>query len=144
MKEFTLSSYIIGTIIFCLIVAGAVALIGELMQTDTSFVDNDQYTDFNKTFNTYNNILNISNKTQSNIENMQDNDFGLLGVLSSLINQAWQFLRLLFQSLSFMKTTLLSISTMFPVPAWIPTLIGAIITILIGFAIYGIIFQRNA
>jgi len=143
MADFTPSSYIVAIIIFTLIIIGGVSMIATFGDKDSSFIDEERYSDFNKTFNKYEDIQDISNKTQTNIENMEDTDLDF-GVLGSLINQAWQFLRLLITSLSFMSSAFNGIVIMFGVPAWIPTMLIAIITILLGFAIYSIIFQRNA
>ena len=143
MADFSPSGYIVAIIIFTIIIVGGVSMIATFKDTDDSFVDEEKYSDFNKTFNKYQDIVDISNKTQENIENMEDADFGLFGVLNSLINQAWQFLRLLISSLSFMTSAFSGMTLMFGVPAWIPTMIIAIVTILLGFSIYSIIFQRG-
>lgn len=144
MADFSPSTYIVGIMIFVLLIVGGVALIGEFKAVDTTFIDTEKYANFNTTFNKYENIVEISNKTQTNIENMENTDFGIFGVLNGLINQAWQFLRLLISSLSFMSSAFTGLTVLFGVPAWIPTIIIGIITILLGFAIYSIIFQRNA
>jgi len=144
MADFTPSSYIIAIFIFVLVIVGGVALISGLKETDSSFVDEERFSDFNKTFNKYEEILDISNKTQQNIENMENADFGIFGVLNSLINQAWQFLRLLISSLGFMGSSITGLTALFGVPAWIPAIIIGIIVVALGFAIYSIIFQRNA
>jgi len=135
--------YIIAIMIFTMFIIGGVALIAEFKAVDNAFVDDERYSDFNQTFNKYDEVIEISEDTQTNIENMEDADFGIFGVLNSLINQAWQFLRLLMSSLGFMNDAFNGISAMFGVPSWVPAIIIAIVTILIGFAIFGAIFQRD-
>ena len=125
------------------VIVGGVALIAYFRAIDDSFVDDERYTNFNRTFNVYEDVTEVTNTTKTNIENMEEANFGLLGVLGSLYNQAWQFLRLLITSLSFMGTALLGLTSIFGVPAWVVALISAIIVTLIGFAIFSIIFQRK-
>lgn len=129
-------SYIIGILIFTLVIVGGVSILG-------SFKINDgQTAEFNKTFNKMNDVTGAVDDLQGGIENA-DTDFGVFGVLNSLISSAWQSLKLLFTSLGFMTTAFGGMTTMFGVPAWIPLIFASIITVIIIFAIYSAIFQRD-
>ena len=143
MTEILPRHYIIAIMLFTMIIIGGVAIIAEFRAVDDEFVDEERYADFNKTFNKYEDIMDISNNTQRNIQNMENTDFGIFGVLNGLINQAWQFLRLLISSLGFMTSAFNGMTTLFGIPSWIPSIIIGIIVILIGFAIFSAIFQRD-
>jgi hypothetical protein len=70
-------------------------------------------------------------------------DPGVFGVLNSLIQSAWQILKLMFSSLAFMTTVWGGLYTIFGVPVWVGALIGSLAIILIGFTIYSAIFQKD-
>lgn len=132
----TPKSYIIGIVIFCLFIVGGVSMLG-------SFGANTQQVqEFNKTFDKMNDVQEVTSDLQGSIENA-DTDFGAFGVLNSLISSAWQSLKLLFTSLGFMNSAFMGMVTFFGVPAWIPALFIAIIIVIVAFAIFGAIFQRD-
>lgn len=129
-------TYIIGIIIFCLFIVGGVSLLASFG------VNSTQVTDFNTTFDKMNDVTDVTSDLRGSIENA-DTDFGAFGVLNSLISSAWQSLRLLFTSLGFMEDAYTGLNTFFGVPAWIPALLGSIVIVIIAFAIFGAIFQRD-
>lgn len=136
------STYIIGILVFTMFILGGVGIIGELMQSNPAFGDSDKYTQFNKTFNVYNRVTTSVDSLKTNIEEA-DTDFGLFGVLNALISSSWQTLRLLVSSLNFMNGVFEGLHTMFGLPTWVPSIIISIITVIIVFAIYSAIFQRD-
>lgn len=129
-------TYIIGIVMFCFFIVGGVSILASFG------VNSQQVTDFNTTFDKMNDITQVSNDLRGSIENA-DTDFGAFGVLNSLISSAWQSLKLLFTSLSFMGDAYAALSTFFGVPAWIPGLLGGIVVIILIFAIWSAIFQRD-
>lgn len=142
MAEILPRHYIFGIIAFTFIIVGGVSIFASLHSDDPTFGDSDKLTQFNRTFNVMDDVSDNVGNLQTNIENA-DSDFGLFGVLNSLISSAWQTLKLLFSSFSFMGAVFSGTTTMFGIPAWIPTLAGLVITIIIAFAIYSAIFQRE-
>lgn len=129
-------TYIIGIIIFCFIIVGGISLLASFG------VNSSQVTEFNQTFDKMNDVTSVTSDLRGSIENA-DTDFGAFGVLNSLISSAWQSLRLLFTSLGFMEDAYSGLTSFFGVPAWIPMLLGAIVIVIIAFAIFGAIFQRD-
>lgn len=99
-------------------------------------------TKFNETFYKLDDISNTVGDLESGITNTTA-QFGVFGVLNSLISGSWQTLRLLFNSLSFTTTVFKGLGTFFGVPTFIIKIMGLLLTVIIAFAIYSAIFQRE-
>ena len=142
MAEILPRHYIIGIIIFTMVIVGGVAMLGELNTNDPTYVDDEKYSQFNSSFNTQkaitDNVTNIKNRLTG-----ASTEPGLFGVLNALIQAAWGILTSIFGSFAFMIEAIDGISEMFGVPAWIPIMIGLIVTVLFTFAIFSAIFQRD-
>lgn len=135
-------NYLYGIILFTLFVVGGSAMLAEFSKSDPTYLQDDKFTEFNKSFNVMEDVETQVDSLQDGIEGAST-DFGLFGVLNSLISSAWQTLKLLFSSLSFMTSVYLGMNTVFGVPLWVGGLIGMLVTVLIAFAIYSAIFQRE-
>lgn len=136
------SQYIIGIILFTFVMVAGVAFLAEMNSVDPTFTDDPKMEQFNDTFNKMSDVTSNVDSLQSNIEDA-DTDFGTFGVLNSLISSGWQTLKLLFSSFSFMDSAYAGLSTFFGLPAWIPLFIGMLVTVMLAFAIYAAIFQRE-
>ena len=101
MPEILPRHYIIGIIMFTFFIVGGVSMMGILSDSDSTFTDDEKFTEFNESFN-------ILNDVSDQVENLEgsiteaDTDFGAFGVLNALISSSWQALKLLFTSLGFM------------------------------------------
>lgn len=142
MPEVLPSHYIVGIILFTLVMVGGVAFLADLNSVDPTFADQDKFQEFNNTFNKMDDVTSNVDSLQSNIEDA-DTDFGTFGVLNSLISSGWQTLKLLFSSFGFMTSAYQGISSFFGLPAWVPIFIGMLVTVMLAFAIYAAIFQRE-
>jgi len=139
------STYVIGIIILCLLVAGGSSLMGIMVQHDKTMLDGKSgmdYANFNKTFNKQQDIV-------KNVNDMKDQltkapaEFGVYGVLNSLISTAWNLLQTIFTSFDFMTSMFTSLDEYYGIPTWVGTLVVSIIFTVIIFAILGAIFQRE-
>lgn len=137
------SHYIIGIILFTLLVVAGTNMISEFRLADSSFTDDTKFTEFNNTFNKMEETTAQIEEYQSNIESAENVDFGVFGVLNGLIRNSWQVLRNIFSSFSFMNDLFSNVGKMFGIPSWAASLVISLITIIIVFAIYSAIFQRE-
>lgn len=143
--------YIIGIVMFMFIIVGGIALLNIYADNDAVFVNDERFASFNKTFNKVDDVQDIADDLQSSIEqNDEESNSGIWGVLTTgagfldtLINGAWNTIKLLVSSLSFMNDAYNGLNTFFGIPTWVSALIITIITIVIVFAIFGAIFQRD-
>ena len=135
-------NYIFGIIVFVAFIMGGVGLLAELRESDTSFATDERFTEFNNTFNVYDDLKTETGKMQTAITNTNSTDFGTFGVLNSLISSVWQSLRLMFSSVEFMETAITGV-VIFGVPAWIPALAITAIGVMITFAIIAYVFKAT-
>lgn len=136
------STYILGIIVFTLVIVGGVSMMGEFRATDSTYATDPKFTEFNNTFNVYSELTDNVNELQTGITDA-DSDFGALGVLNGLILTAWQGLKLMITNWSFMNVVFNGLTTIFGVPAWIPALIILGVAVMFVFALYSSFFQRD-
>jgi hypothetical protein len=142
MAEVLLRHYVWGIIVFTLFIVGGISMLGIYKDKDPTFATDDSYSRFNQSFNRLNDVTTAVNGLQTGITNA-DTDFGAFGVLNALISSSWQSLKLMFTSFAIMNDAYNGLSNVFGVPAWIPGLAILSVIVLIAFAIYSAIFQRE-
>jgi len=133
--------YIIAIIVFTMVIMGGIGFISSFFADNMEKVDSDKFQSFNKTFNQYDalqqKVDSLEDATQS------DPDPGLFGFLDSLVSAAWTSIKTVLTSFGFMATVFGGLTTIFGFPAWVGALIMSIITILVVFAIFSAIFQKE-
>lgn len=137
------STYIAGALIFMFFMIGGITLIGVLNDEDSTFTAGGKFDQFNSTFVKLDDITSNIDDMEGDVVDIDSGSFGVWGVLNSLISSAWSTIRLMFTSFTFMDDVFSGLSTVFGVPAWIPTIILALITVGLIFAIFSAIFQRD-
>lgn len=134
--------YITGIIIFTLMIVSGVYIVAEFNRGNPGQIDSTDLVRFNRTFNKLSDVEDSVGSLQDNIENAPQ-DWGIFGVLNSLIKGAWNTMSLLFSSFGFMTDVFNGLATYFGVPAFVPALIGLLVVSMLAFAIYSAIFQRD-
>lgn len=129
-------NYVIGLVIFCIFIFGGMWLIGDFGINDAST------SSFNNTFYVYNDIASDISSIRNSTEKAET-DFGAFGVLNSLINSAWVGLKVLFHTGDITSALADDVSNFFHIPFEILMLISLIVIVVIAFAIWGAIFQRD-
>ena len=136
------SNYIIGIIIFTLFIVGGVSMMGIFNAEDSTFTDDEKFIEFNKSFNKLNEVTSSVESLQEDIEDNKP-EWGDFGALNGLIKSSWHSLQLIFTSFGFMNDVFDASATVFGIPAWIGGLVGLIVVVILVFAIWGAIFQRD-
>lgn len=135
------STYILAIIAFTFVIMAGIGLMGEFRKGDATFMTDAQSKQFNSTFNRYDDLTTSVNNIQSSVDD-SGNDWGIWGTIGALTGSAWNALRLLFTSFSFMNSVFAGL-TMFGIPAWVGALGSLVIIIIIAFAIYSAIFTTD-
>lgn len=135
------STYIMAILIFTFFILGGVGIMSELRSSDATFMADENTQQFNKTFNVYADVTTSVGSIKSSVEDA-GNDWGVFGVINALLGSAWNALRLLFTSLSFMNAVFAGLG-MFGVPSWVGGIASLAVTTLIAFAIYAAVFSRD-
>lgn len=144
LSETTPKHYLYGAILFSVMILGIVSILSSLNEAEGGNIANDErFAEFNSTFNIYDQIDNGTQNVRSSIENAPESQFGIFGVLNSLINTAWQTLKGLFNSFKFVTVAIGGLSTMFGVPVWVTGAVSLLIIVMIAFSIWSAIFQKN-
>ena len=143
MVKAKISDYILGVIVFSLFITAGVSVLSIFKTQDSSF-GGDRYAQFNSSFNKLNELNSTIGGYSDTLSTSNNNDeFGVLGVLNALILKAWQSLRGIGTSFSFMGSVFSSSASMFGIPNFFVTGIALIISTIIIFAIWSAIFQRD-
>lgn len=146
MGQTTPSQYIIGIIMFTMVIVGGIALINIYKNEGAAFANTAEFAEFNDTFNLMDDVESTVDDLQSNVEE-EDADYGLVGeivnIADTLINGLWNTLKLLASTLGFMNAAYTGLSDFFGVPVWATALIIMIVTVVIIFSIIGALFQRD-
>ena len=111
-------------------------------ESDASYTEGEKYSQFNRSFNKLAKVSTEVGELEKGITDAET-DFGIFGVLNSLINSAWNALKLIFTSFGFMNPVFLALNYIFGVPLWIGGLVNLAIIVLFVFVIYSAIFQRE-
>lgn len=133
--------YLVGIILFTLIIVGGVSLIDIFHSADSAFVDQDKYNKFNETFN-------IKNEVDTSVQNVRNSIISQnlpapIEFIATMFLTAFQALMSLFTSLSFMDAVFTGLYTVFGIPAWVSSLLISLVTIMIVFSIISAILQRD-
>jgi hypothetical protein len=144
MAEVLPRHYIIGSIIFMFFIVGGIAMMTELGNKNPAFLDNEEFNDFNQSFNKMNDLTSSVDELETRITSSgEDQDLGVFGVLDALINTGWNTLKLLFSSFGFMEDIFTNLGNFFGIPAWVSVLLISMVTVMFAFAIYTAVFQRE-
>lgn len=135
------STYILAIIFFTFFILGGVSMMGELRLSKPTYMADDNTKAFNNTFNVYTSLSTSVGGLQSSVEDA-GNDWGIFGVVNALVGSAWNALRLLFSSLSFMNAVFVGLG-LFGIPSWVGGLASLTVIVIIAFAIYSSIFNSE-
>lgn len=134
------SQYITGIIAFVLVMSSGLWMINAFRNTDSSFIDDTKYSAFNSTFDKYDDLDSTITTLDDSIQNAEP-EFGVFGALNGLINTAWNGMKVVLSSLTFMNAVFGGLYTFFGLPAFIGNLIILAITVLLVFALIAALLQ---
>lgn len=135
-------NYVYGIVIFVLVIVGGTFLITQFMQSNAGFVNDEQFSRFNSTFNKQSEAVEQIGSMRSSIENASP-DFGIFGVLNGLINTAWNGLKFLFTGFGFMDNIFGGLSSIFGIPPFFGDILSLLVVVLFVFAIWSAFFQKD-
>jgi len=135
--------FVYGAILFTLIIVGGVAMLNEFNNNSASLLaETEHYADFNATFNKFNE-LNDSVDTLTGSLDKTNPDVKDGTFLGDLIRGSWSTLKTIGTSFEFMSDGFNGLTEFFGVPAWIPALLISLVGIMLVFAIWSAVFQRE-
>jgi len=136
-----IKSYMIGLVLFVVIITGGVFTM-TMFKTANPSIDSSRVESFNSTFNTAQNITTAVNGIGDSLEATGEKP-GVLGWFNVLFGSAWNGLKAVFGSLGFINGIIQGVGDMFGIPTALVVLIPLIAIIIIVFAIWGAIIQAQ-
>ena len=139
MTDVKPSQYILAIIIFCMLFMGGTIWLSQLNAVH-EFGDGELEA-FNNTFNSIDGVTVAVDKLNEVVTTPEEP--GVFGFLNTLIGGAWSTLKLLGTTLSFANMSIDALTGYFGVPAYIPLMIGAMLSVIIVLSIIGAIMQKD-
>ena len=135
-----LKNYVVGVILFVVVITGGIFMLGSFYDSDSSLDSTGQIHAFNNSFAKASEVTSSVNAMNSSL-NVDEKDAGFLGLgwINALIGSAFNGLKAVYGSLSFMTVVGSEASGMFGIPYSIVALIVLIITVIVVFAIWAAI-----
>jgi len=133
--EVTLKRFIMAAIVMSAMVFVGTSMIADVVSENPDMQMGDDSTQFNRTFNKYQDLKTEAEGMEGGIKNSSIEDKSIFGPVASLIQGTWANVKGVFTSVSLVKTTFengLSGSNI-EFPWWIGMIIGTLITALISF-----------
>ena len=127
---------------FLLVVATMTWVVAAIASNNPASIDSEDLATFNNTFNKLSVYDTQTAELQSNVKDVVASE-GIFGALNSLINQAWDALRLLFSSFSFINTAIAGLANVFGIPDFVIVIGSAVIILLFVFGVLAVIFNRD-
>ena len=133
--------YLIGVIMFIVVITGGVIAFSSFTAYDSSIDSTNQIGAFNQTFNKAANITTSVTKIQQSVDRASTNGGGPLGWLNALVGSAYEGLTAISSSMRFVGIVADDTADFFNVPFILPliTLITLVITLIIAFGIWSAI-----
>jgi len=135
-----IKGYIIAALVFGFFITAGVTYLAGFRNIDPTFGDSDRLQSFNNSFDILTETGTEVDKIQSSIE-LSKPEFSLFGAVNAIIQGAWETLKTVFNSFSFVSSAITALSSEFGIPTFIPYVIGVIMSIILIFAIYKAVFQ---
>ena len=140
MVDVRISDYIVGILIFTLVIVGGVSMTA--IVNDVRPINSEKYDEFNNTFNVFDEVTTEVDSLESTVKDTNP-EWGALGALNALIDSGFQSIKLTLTSFGFMDGVFTGGSSLFGVPTFVAIIITAIITIIIIYSIYSAVFQKD-
>jgi hypothetical protein len=133
-----LKSYILGVILSIVIVTGGLMFMTSFLGSNPNLDNANKIDEFNDSMNKADEVQLAVSDMSSSITSASTNNVGILGWLNALIGSAFDGIKAIFKSFSFVNVMANDLSNMLGVPPMLIALLLLIITIIIVFAIWSI------
>jgi len=141
MPEVLPRHYVFGIIFFTLVISVGLILISSFAGTQSDFVDNNKYPQFQSSFDKSSNIQSQVTTLQSGVQSKPD--WGIFGVLNSIISSVWNTVTLLFTGLFFMGDVFAGPHMIFGLNPIFGVMLGVLVAAMLAFAIFTLAFYRE-
>jgi len=138
--EVTLKSFIMAAIVMSAMVFVGTSMIADVVSENPDMQMGDDSTQFNRTFNKYQDLKTEAEGMEGGIKNSSIEDKSIFGPVASLIQGTWANVKGVFTSVTLVKDMFVGdgdkgglASSNIEFPWWIGMIIGTLITALVSF-----------
>lgn len=140
MGVYDIKNYVIGIIIFLMIIISGLTMINVFSDNDNNnYIQQEKVNEFDSLLNQSAGVIDESNKLEEKLTSNNATDFGTFGVLNSLVSTSWQGIRLITKAFAFAKNIFYAPYRL-GVPLWLLNLVYAIILFILLYAIIDAVF----
>jgi len=140
MASVTPRHLLFGVVVFLFVMLAGFGIMNEMVSKDTSIVTDTQLVNYTQTFDKYAQFESKLTVFKNSSKNQGVNP-GIFGFLDALVQNSWNVLGTLYDTVGFMNEILSGFASFVGVPEWVATLGFALISILIAFSIFSVIFR---
>lgn len=138
-----IKNVMISVVLFSLIIAGGVSLLGMVNNYNSNFFGAENITGFNNSFNKLNDADTEMTELKDSVTQDDESNFLSFGVLGAIFNIAWDGITGIFSSLQFLYDIIINLTTSFGIPTWFTLGASLLITIILLFGILALVFNRT-
>jgi hypothetical protein len=132
----TIQNYIIGIVLFMIIIGGGIYMFGQFLSVDSTIDSGGQVSDFESKLYLASNVTTAVDEMDASVQSVTAENVGPLGWLDALIKSAYNGMRAIGQSIGFMGNAIDEAGNIFGIPTFIMSLLGLIIIIVLAFALW--------
>ena len=141
-----LRHYLIGLVIFTMLVTGGVTLMNMFQEEDSNFIPGDEIGYLNRSFNVYSDLDRQVGSIKTSVEDIDASDESFVGqiftALDLFVMSLWTTVKVFATSIGFV-TIFASLSHFLGIPTWVGASITTIVTIFILFTIISLLFKKD-
>lgn len=137
-----IQNYMIGIVLLVIVFTGGIYMFGAFSSYDSTLDSANEVSQFNKSIASANKITDSVNAIDESIQGVSsDSNSGVLGWLNVLVGSAFNGLKAIGSSLSFMSTATTEVGAILGIPSFVIPLLLLVVIIIIGFAIWSAIMR---
>jgi hypothetical protein len=138
-----LQNYIIGVILFVLVITSGVVMLGTFNNSDNTLDTAGEINAFNNSLNKASEVTLAVGSIQESIDSVGNETNDALGWLNVLVGSAYNGVRAVGGSMSFMTVAMADAARIFGIPSFVVGLVSLIVVVIIVFAIWSIVVGRS-
>ena len=136
-----LENYMIGVILFIVVVSGGAYTLTIFFNSDNTLDTTGEIDQFNASLNKAEDISESVEGIEQSIQSVTEVDAGVLGWINALVGSAFSGLKALGHTLGFMEVAAGELAGILGVPTFIVPLLFLVVIVIIGFAIWSAVMR---
>lgn len=124
---------------FSVVIFSGIYIMGQFSISNPSYINDEKFIGFNKSFNQITELNTAVGELNQSIAGASP-DWGVFGVINSLIKSVWSAFKQMVGTIGFIGTAIHGFGSIFGVPPEIVGLFVSLIVVIVVFSIYSLVF----